>query len=229
MKRLFVFGLVLCILAGLTACGAEVAAPRWDNPPSPEPAEVSETVLPSEEAAEALPLPEPAPDYASWWGGKWYGWAVYTQASGRFLDLQDQAWDVVAQIDVDGSEGSIQIFDVTDQSEAELSAEVRFAKGLTEHGQMICRYGSFIDVAYGSNTWACDPGATAEGRLEHTISFSFTYADVENSSDTVLISYILRPWGMLWDDVREADTTGMLYENMMPVRYEDWYLPQLGS
>ena len=32
---------------------------------------------------------------------------------------------------------------------------------------------------------------------------------------------------MRWDDVREADTGGMLYEDMMPQHYEDWYLPQL--
>ena len=33
---------------------------------------------------------------------------------------------------------------------------------------------------------------------------------------------------MLWDDVRSADTSEMLYEDMMPLHYEDWYLPQLG-
>jgi hypothetical protein len=88
--------------------------------------------------------------------------------------------------------------------------------------------GSFIDIAYGSNTWSCDPGEGPESRLEHTISFSFTYSDAENSEDSVLVYYILRPWGMRWDDVREADTGDMLYEDMMPQHYEDWYLPQLG-
>ena len=134
---------------------------------------------------------------------------------------------LVAQIDVDGSEGSIQIFDITSPDEPELTADVRFAQGLTEHGKMICRYGSFIDIAYGSNTWSCDPGEGPESRLEHTISFSFTYSDAENSEDSVLVYYILRPWGMRWDDVREADTGDMLYEDMMPQHYEDWYLPQL--
>ena len=43
----------------------------------------------------------------------------------------------------------------------------------------------------------------------------------------MLIYYVLRPWGMLWDDVARADTGEMLYEDMMPSHYEDWYLPQL--
>lgn len=234
MKRLLALLLVFCLMTGLCACGGRAVEPpaREADPLSQAEPVPEETPEPAEETVDE-PSEEPvltlAPDYAAWWGGKWYGWAVYTQASGRFRDLQDQAWDVVAQIEVDGDEGSVRIFDVTDQSEAELTADVRFAPGLTEHGQMICRYGTFIDTAYGSNTWICDPGDSAEGRLEHTIAFSFTFSDIENNEDSVLISYILRPWGMLWDDVREADTTGMLYEDMMPVRYEDWYLPQLGS
>ena len=233
MKRLFALLLILCIAAGLCACSAAVAPPEEASPtqtPAESAAVTVETPAPEEEAKPSgLPVLESAPDYADWWGGKWYGWAVFTEAHGRFLDQQDMTWDVVAQIDVQGDEGHIRISDITDQSEAELSADVRFAKGLTEHGQMICRYGNFIDIAYGSNTWTCDPGASAEGRLEHTIAFHFTYSNVENSEDSVLVTYILRPWGMRWDDVREADTTGMLYEDMMPQHYEDWYLPQLES
>ena len=237
MKRLFAMLMILCLAAGLCACGGTVEPPAREAAvktpeagiaaPAPE-----EPEPPAEEVSPApadVPAIEPAKDYADWWGGKWYGWAVFTQASGRFSDQQDNTWDVVAQIDVDGSEGSIQIFDITSLDEPELSANVRFAAGLTEHGKMICRYGSFIDIAYGSNTWSCDPGERAEGRLEHTIAFSFVYSDVENSTDSVLVTYILRPWGMRWEDVMEADTTGMLYDDMMPRHYEDWYLPQLAE
>ena len=240
MKRLSVLFLVFCLGIGLCACGTAVEPPAREDPGQepavtveyPTDAPAAEDDTPPEEAvpeaSPIVPVLQPAPDYSAWWGGKWYGWAVYTQAQGRFSDLQDQSWDVVAEIDVDGSEGHIQIFDITSLDEPDLSADVRFAQGLTEHGKMICRYGSFIDIAYGSNTWSCDPGEGPESRLEHTISFSFTYSDVENGVDSVLVYYILRPWGMLWDDVREADTTDMLYEDMMPQNYEDWYLPQLG-
>ena len=239
MKRLVVL-LVLCLVFGLCACGSAAEPPARESAvaePSVTVEFPAETSVPEDDASpeEASPeepsiepVLEPAQDYSAWWGGKWYGWAVFTQARGRFLPQQDTSWDVVAQIDVDGSEGSIQIFDITSLDEPELTADVRFTQGLTEHGKMLCRYGSFIDIAYGSNTWSCDPGEGPESRMEHTISFSFTYSDAENSEDSVLVYYILRPWGMRWDDVREADTGDMLYEDMMPQHYEDWYLPQLG-
>ena len=222
MKRLVVL-LVLCLVFGLCACGSAA------EPPARESAVAEPSVTVEFPAESPVPESEKCESCASQnaRGGKWYGWAVFTQARGRFLPQQDTSWDVVAQIDVDGSEGSIQIFDITSPDEPELTADVRFTQGLTEHGKMICRYGSFIDIAYGSNTWSCDPGEGPESRLEHTISFSFTYSDAENSEDSVLVYYILRPWGMRWDDVREADTGDMLYEDMMPQHYEDWYLPQL--
>ena len=112
-------------------------------------------------------------------------------------------------------------------SPAELTARVEFAPGLTERGQMICESCTFLDLVYGRGFWVCEPGEAPESRLENTIVFHFTYADSENSADFLEVYYILRPWGMLWDDVREADTAGMIYEDMMPLLYEDWYLVQL--
>ena len=37
----------------------------------------------------------------------------------------------------------------------------------------------------------------------------------------------MRPWGMSWDDVAEADSDDFLYADMMPVSYDDWYLEEL--
>lgn len=37
----------------------------------------------------------------------------------------------------------------------------------------------------------------------------------------------LRPWGTEWEDVRNGDTSGCIYGDMMPVRYDDWYAPLL--
>jgi len=109
--------------------------------------------------------------------------------------------------------------------EAEFTAEVRFAGGGGEAGSMICRSGSFADALMAKGEWICDPTTTPAGRLEHTFCLEYVYEDPENSDDFVYICYILRPWGMLWDDVRTADTSDMLYDDMMPLHYEDWYLP----
>ena len=163
-----------------------------------------------------------------WWSGMWYGWGVYYVVGGSYSDLEDQAWDVVAQIDVSGNTGTLQIWDITDLDEAEFTSEVRFAAGGGEAGSMICKSGSFADALMAKGEWVCDPATTPEGRLEHTFCLEYIYENPENSDDFVYICYLLRPWGMLWDDVRSADTSEMLYDDMMPLQYEDWYLPQLG-
>ena len=159
MKRLVVL-LVLCLVFGLCACGSAAEPPAREAAVAEASVTVefpAESPVPESDAApedataetpSIEPVLEPAQGYSAWWGGKWYGWAVFTQARGRFLPQQDTSWDVVAQIDVDGSEGSIQIFDITSLDEPELTADVRFTQGLTEHGKMLCRYGSFIDIAY---------------------------------------------------------------------------------
>ena len=53
--------------------------------------------------------------------------------------------------------------------------------------------------------------------------------DPENEENSAYIYFVLRPWGMEWEDVRNADTDGMLYADMMPQYYESWYLPQIGA
>ena len=163
-----------------------------------------------------------------WWSGKWYGWGVYYTAGGIYSDMEDQAWDVMAEIDCADTKGTLQIWAVEDLNEAEFTAEVRFAGGGGEAGSMICTSGSFADALMANGEWVCDPTATPEGRLEHTFCLEYLYQDPENSDNFVYLCYVLRPWGMLWDDVAAADTSEMLYENMMPLSYEDWYLPQLG-
>ena len=91
---------------------------------------------------------------------------------------------------------------------------------------MVCVKGGFLEDAFifEEGDWEVDPADEAEGDLEHTFLLTFV-CTVDDSSFRVC--YVLRPWGMLWDDVREADTSDMLYDDMMPIQYEDWYLPQL--
>ena len=163
-----------------------------------------------------------------WWSGKWYGWGVYYVVGGTYSSLEDQAWDVVAQIDADGSLGTLQIWDIEDLNEPEFTSQVSFVPGKGEAGQMLCLSGSFADAQMATGEWVCDPADSPEGKLEHTFCLEYLYRDPENSDNYVYICYILRPWGMLWDDVANADTSEMLYEDMMPLHYEDWYLPQLG-
>jgi hypothetical protein len=162
-----------------------------------------------------------------WWAGKWYGWGCYYTAGGSYADMENSAWDVVAEIDVQGDEGTLQLWDIKDLTEAELSAKVSFGPGATAAGRMTCESAEFAGAVYGQDTWFCDPDTYPERTLEHTFLLTFFYRDAENSNNFVEVCYVLRPWGMLWDDVKNADTSKMLYDDMMPLHYEDWYLPQL--
>ena len=52
----------------------------------------------------------------------------------------------------------------------------------------------------------------------------FCYAD-----DWFDYYIILRPWGTEWEDIRNADTTNLPYDDMMPLSYDSWYLPLIRS
>lgn len=208
-------------LPGVESKGEAETEPEAEPETAAEPEAEPET----ETAAEPEPEPETASAYA-WWEGKWYGWGVFYLADGIFAEYEDVAWDAVADITVDGDKGTFTIYDISDLDAPELTAEVRFEGGKTDAGKMVCVKGGFLEDAFTfeEGDWEVDPADEEEGDLEHTFLFTFVCEEGDNS---FRVCYVLRPWGMLWDDVREADTTGMLYDDMMPLQYEDWYLPQL--
>ncbi|MBR3473681.1 MAG: hypothetical protein IKH34_01285 [Oscillospiraceae bacterium] len=249
MKKLLIASLTFALLLSLAACSFVSPAPAPESDPRPEassPPVPTATPTPALEptptpAPTPAPTPEPAPAPApaatpspapendwSWWSGKWYGWGVFASAEGSFAGQAGQTWDVVAEIEVLGDSGLLRIWDISDFSEPDLRAAVRFEPGLTEQGRMVCESFGYLGQVYPRGAWICDPGETAEGRLEHTFTLSFTYYDAEGSGNQLRLFYILRPWGRLWDDVSAADTSDMIYpRDMMPQHYEDWYLPQL--
>ena len=81
-------------------------------------------------------------------------------------------------------------------------------------------FGAYTDVT-ARDSWE------DTGDLDHMLIFPVDYVDPENEENGAYIYFVLRPWGMDWEDVRNADTADMLYADMMPVEYEDWYLPQI--
>lgn len=53
------------------------------------------------------------------------------------------------------------------------------------------------------------------------------YAKPSNSDDWIEYYIFIRPWGMKWDDVKNGDMSEMIYSDMMPIEYENWYLPKI--
>ena len=200
-------------------------APEATAEPTPEP-----TPEPTAEPTpEPTPLPTPsATADASWWSGRWYGWRVVYLAYGGLEEMEDNAFDVVADFDMDGDKGTLTIWDIDESKDTPiLTAEIGFLAGMSDHGYIYSESGELFDCEFGEADLFIDAESELSGGLDHLICFFVDYTSPDNEEDTAVIAFTLRPWGMDWEDVRTADTEDMIYSDMMPLSYEDWYLPQI--
>lgn len=162
-------------------------------------------------------------EYA-WWDGKWYGWLVFSDASDYYTDWIDSCGDCIAMIDVyDDDTGYVELSYLDGENFGYV--DVSFGPGTTENGCMMSEEGTFMDLEISHADWIVDPGASVVSEFEHMIHIDGTVYD--SDGDWLDYEIFLRPWGMDWEDVRVADTSRMMYEDMMPMEYDSWYLPQL--
>lgn len=177
-----------------------------------------------------------------WWNGSWYGWISFYDCGGEFADYTDTALDAYADITVngDGSTGAVMIFHTFgDRNLRFADVDVLFTTGTGVHGAMIANGGMiFPDGVISSggdsvtpadieNGWYVDPAFSTVSQFDHMIEIAGIYEDPADDDNYILYYIYLRPWGMTWDDVREGDTEDCIYEDMMPMYYDDWYLPLL--
>ena len=162
-------------------------------------------------------------DYSAW-AGDYYGfWTIY-EAGGKFRDegvYYHASWDVCASMSVSGSLGELQIWD--EEGDDLAKASLRFGPGLTEKGSMTSTGGRFYSNDLSGGAWEIDPGRGMFRDYEGFLVVSGRYRESEEDWFDYFI--FLRPWGMEWEDVRTGDLSEMIYDNMMPRHYEDWYLP----
>lgn len=180
-----------------------------------------------EKAAEAEPAENAR---AEWWSGKWYGWTVVYRGGGIFAENQDSAWDVCADISFTGDQANI-VIDTVDPEMDFTPGQVtlRWEAGAGEHGRLVSVSGNYLgfeEVKEGE--WVIDPADSEVSSLEDMLCI---YGEYEEDEDGDWLTYyiFLRPWGVTWDDVASADTSDMPYDDMMPIDYADWYLPQIGG
>lgn len=166
-----------------------------------------------------------ATDAYDWWGGKWYGWMVIFNGSDAYADDIDSCVDCTAQIDVYGESGYVELLSL--DGDILGWAGVSFGAGTTENGCMLSESGYLFDQELSYADWLIDPGASIVSEFQDMICIDGTIYDENGEWFDYYI--FLRPWGMVWEDVREADTSNMPYSDMMPIYYDDWYLPQLES
>lgn len=184
-------------------------------------------------------------DYADenefeWWNGEWYGWWCIQEGTGTYEQFNDIAWDAYADItaDSDGT-GTITLWDTeTSREQPLVVCDLMFGAGYGDHGSMMSDNGTFfetdswlpnvIDVVpdpIETYEWSVDPADCTVSHFEDMLEIVGYYIDPDDYENSMKYYIYLRPWGTEWEDVRSGDTSGCLYSNMMPVLYDDWYVP----
>jgi hypothetical protein len=163
----------------------------------------------------------------NFWEGDWYGWWVVWTADGTYSAWEDQAWDAYAHIDVnDDYTGTVTLWEVDSSRQDPIAVvDVTFRSGVSEYGCMVSESGWFMDCEVGHADWNLDVGASMVRMFDRMIAIDSYYYEPANSDNNFNYVFILRPWGMDWEDVRDVDAEGTYYSDMMPLEYSAWYLP----
>lgn len=170
----------------------------------------------------------------SFWNGQWYGWWCIRYASGDYETFDGIAWDIYAVIDdyEDGT-GYITLWDSETTKDSPL---VRGYLNIHEDGVMTSDYCTFYDSGewlpnvvtvqpMDFSDWYVNPESSSVSHFENMVEIEGFYEDPTNGNNYFTYYMYLRPWGTDWEDVRNGDTSGCIYSDMMPVIYDDWYVP----
>lgn len=152
---------------------------------------------------------------ADYWNGDWYGWWIMENRTGYYAELDVDWWDAAARVTVDETNNGVLYFWDEDQSYSDPIATVYFTlgEGTTDAGCLTSESGNFWDLSIGHADWIVDPGACSTSDFDHMITIDGHYEDSNGSFDYYIY---LRPWGMLWDDIAEANA------DLLPYYYA-WY------
>ena len=168
-------------------------------------------------------------DY-SWWNGDWYGWWAIYEGGGTFAEYEGIASDTCATIRVSGKTGLMDIWDDTCEEGTNIGyIDLTFEPGTTDKGCMVSKSGNFYEQTVEKRDWVVDPGDSYVSRFDSMITFDGYVYDPDNSDNWFHYVVFLRPWGMSWEDVRSDSCDDMPYKDMMPVGYDDWYVPHMNG
>ena len=179
-----------------------------------------------------------------WWEDDWYGWWAIKNGTGVYQDASDKklVWDTYAEIDVyNDNTGRVTIWDTeTSRDEPMIIAyDITFEPGASELGRLVSKRVDFFPCGKWNNGWDADPMSEREigwvvdpadstvSRFENMIEIKGHYVSPVKPDDSFDYYIYLRPWGTLWDDVRNGNTEGCLYKDMMPLYHDDWYISML--
>ena len=177
----------------------------------------------------------------SWWNGEWYGWWAIKNGTGSYQGPSDAnvCWDTYANIEVyDDETGYLTLWDTeTSKAEPLIRGYLNFEKGSDERGILVNDWITFFDAGkwlpqfyatpmdIDAGTWKVDPAKSSVSHFENMIEIKGHYEDPDGTGEGFDYYIYLRPWGTDWEDVRNGNTSGCIYKDMMPVIYDDWYVP----
>lgn len=177
-----------------------------------------------------------------WWEGSWYGWWAIKNGTGSYAPASDIAWDAYAEIEVyNDNTGLLRLWDTGTARDHVLAYgyDITFEAGASDKGRMVSSRVEFFPNGSWNNGmeaepmseratgWTVDPAASTVSHFENMLEITGHYESPENPDDSFDYYIYLRPWGTVWDDVRNGDTSGCLYQDMMPIYHDDWYLSLL--
>ena len=167
----------------------------------------------------------------TYWQGNWYGWWAPAAGTGIYEDVSAKniCFDAFMYVDTyeDGS-GRLYLWD-TETSKGFPLVKADF---VIDGKKLNITSGSFFaadewlqqfnveQVALQDNL-VIDPDNSTVSKFDHMIELTGNYLDSSNNS--FVYYFYLKPWGTTWDDVKNGDTTGCVFKDMMPIYYDNWY------
>ena len=196
MKRILSILFMIALLVGLTACGSKNDV---GNDPYLGEEEPNSTVSGNPTTANTLS------EALAWWDGEWYGyWTVYS-ASGYYEDWEDCIWDCYAIISVE-ADGTAEMYLWDDDMEMALAhIAIEESGGVGPMGSATSEGGKAFNVPLRHADWVIVP-TTAEykdyyGNPGYDDYMEFEGYCEDEDGDDFHYTVVLRPWGMLWDDI----------------------------
>lgn len=171
-------------------------------------------------------MPISESDCGYFFNGDWYGWWVISSGWGDYEELTGSYWDACARIyNLRDGTGIMEIWD-EDNGEDDCLAQLEV--GFNEDYLYSVSGGFFEPNNLDESTWVISPkGDAGTGGFLNLICISGTYQSSTEEDSGFSYQIFLRPWGMEWEDIRNGDTENCYYEDMMPFRYDSWYLPKI--
>jgi len=179
-----------------------------------------------------------------WWEGDWYGWWAITNGTGTYKEPSDLqlVWDTFAEIEInDNNTGRVRIWDTGTSKDALMiiGYDVSLEAGASELGRLVSKRVDFFPYSQWNNGmeavtmserntgWVIDPADSTVSHFDDMLEITGHYESPDNADDSFDYHIYLRPWGTLWEDVRNGNTEGCLYKDMMPLYHDNWYISLL--